>query len=378
MKKFTLLPVLLLATISLHGMASRFAQTGRQLAPTLRSKLSAQPMRLPATMPKGCPPGMRLLSSSSRSQGGYGYASAQQHTTFGGREALLLGGAALAGKTVYDYWNTPEGRALNRAYAHTNTNEMAEDYKYAIESDQELGSPVVFQPQKIDPKQAIECNLEQKIWQMVLQAQSEGDKINLDIIWWLHHPAQMFFMIVNSTKRKAQNNPEILPNIFQRIADYIVFFAAKGGMYAIRDIVHEFPQSRPIIEEAIDNQIVDLANNITAAESRRGFLLETPQLQPVISLAIVNNIELIDKTEIGHDFLHELLIQNGNTAQIIMQELNRNFHNLTDRQKHGMLASLARAYNNNVTFKNFIDSQKGRFIFGSTYQFVSKIQSAAR
>lgn len=117
MKKNILLSTVILATLQLNGAFSRFAQTGRQLAPMLRSQLNTQPMHLPATMQKTCPAGMRLISSSSHSQGGYGYAGAQQQAAFGGREALLLGGAALVGKTIYDYWDTTEGRKLKCAHA---------------------------------------------------------------------------------------------------------------------------------------------------------------------------------------------------------------------------------------------------------------------
>lgn len=113
MKKLTLLPILLLASLQLNGAFSRLGQAGRQLAPMLRGKLNTQSMHLPATMQKTCPAGMRLLSSSSRSQSGYGYARGQQQTGFGGREALLLGGA-LAGAT---YHNIPEEYKLKHAHA---------------------------------------------------------------------------------------------------------------------------------------------------------------------------------------------------------------------------------------------------------------------
>lgn len=111
MIKRIFLPILMLAATSLNGMA----RLSQQALPALRHiSRGRQPLRLPATMPKTCPAGMRLLSSSSRTQGGY---AGSQQAAFGGREALLLGGVALAGKTVYDYWDTSEGKALKRAYA---------------------------------------------------------------------------------------------------------------------------------------------------------------------------------------------------------------------------------------------------------------------
>lgn len=129
-----LLPVLLLATISLNGM-SRLAQLGRQSVPVLRSQFSQQPMRLPATMPGGAFPrtACRTFSSSSRAQAG--------QAAFGGaRSALLLGGAgaaALAGKAAYDYFDTPEGRLLKRAHAaeSNDTETLAQEGTFAKENE---------------------------------------------------------------------------------------------------------------------------------------------------------------------------------------------------------------------------------------------------
>jgi hypothetical protein len=113
MKKLTLLPVFMLVTISLNGMAGRIAQYGRQVAPTLRGQIGTQ--RLP--IPKQCPQGLRPLQQ--RSLFTSSRAGAQQQAGYG-RTALLMGGAgaaAFAGKTAYDYFNTPEGRLLKEAAA---------------------------------------------------------------------------------------------------------------------------------------------------------------------------------------------------------------------------------------------------------------------
>jgi hypothetical protein len=118
MKKLILLPVFMLAATSLNGMA-RLAQ---QALPALRQiSRGAQLQRLPATIPSIGPAGIRLLSSSSRAGGGYGYRNyaGEQQAGFGGREAWLLGGAAaLAGATAY-YFSTPQGQLLRQAHAAT-------------------------------------------------------------------------------------------------------------------------------------------------------------------------------------------------------------------------------------------------------------------
>jgi hypothetical protein len=124
MKKLILLPVLMLATVSLNGMG-RFAQ---QALPALHHmSRGAKPILLPATMPGIRSTGMRLLSASSRTQqDGYDYAgyAGEQQARFGGREAWLLGGAAaLAGATAY-YFSTPEGQLLRQAHAATESDEI--------------------------------------------------------------------------------------------------------------------------------------------------------------------------------------------------------------------------------------------------------------
>lgn len=300
MKKFTLLPILLWATISLNGMASRLVQSGRQLSNTLRQMgRGAQQLHLPATIPGTTCQTFSSSRAYQHAQGAYG-AGNKQHTSGNSRVLFLGGAASLAAATVaaQDAQDeSREGRMLGlarRAYATENGIEDNPEVAATLKSLQ--GKYLKLKKGYNSGKWQVLETLEKYPASKNLLIQAVIDNIaGITTADYRFEDAFSNTPVLKILKHYPESRVPIVTAITSKdnFASIVLDRSSHGRIH-IFEILEKYHEAKaPIIQATADN-FVTLANNYEGIEFMDKLILEKyPEDGAPIINTLINNLPKI-------------------------------------------------------------------------------------